>query len=108
MVVKVRNNTDKVKNISVFSTVSFELEGFNYPRYYEMYRSCETFFDERLNGIYCQSKHPFAPHNRYNSYIACSETVHAFDGNLGEFLGDLGSYTRLEPCQHRCSSGRTL
>ncbi|KQY94390.1 cellobiose phosphorylase [Paenibacillus sp. Root52] len=94
--VKVKNNTDVMKRISVFSAVSFELEGFKYPRYYEMYRSCETFFNEQLNGIYCESKHPFAPHNRYNGYIACSETVHAFDGNLGTFLGELGTYTRLD------------
>lgn len=92
--VKVKNDSDRIRRISVFSAVSFELEGFKYPRYYEMYRSCETLFDPKLNGIYCRSKHPFAPHDRYNGYISCSEPVAAFDGNLGEFLGELGSYTR--------------
>ncbi|MFK4339846.1 MULTISPECIES: GH36-type glycosyl hydrolase domain-containing protein [unclassified Paenibacillus] len=95
-VVKVKNSTNRVKNISLFSAVSFELEGFKYPRYYEMYRSCETIFDSDLNGVYCQSKHPFAPHARYNGYISCSETVHAYDGDLGEFLGPLGSFTKLD------------
>ena len=93
---KIKNDTDKTRKLSVFSAVSFELEGFKYPRYYEMYRSCETEFDTKLNGIFCNSKHPFAPHKRYNGYIACSEKVHAYDGDLAKFLGSTGSITKLD------------
>jgi len=94
--IKIKNNSDSKRELSVFSAVSFELEGFKYPRYYEMYRSCETKFDQKLNGIYCSSKHPYAPHERYNAYVACSQTVHAFDGDLASFLGPIGSITKLD------------
>jgi len=93
---KLKNTGSKPRQLSIFSAVSFELEGFKYPRYYEMYRSCETTFDKELNGIYCQSKHPFAPHKRYNGYIASSEPVHAYDGNLSDFLGTLSTLTKLD------------
>lgn len=96
---KVKNNSDRERKLSVFSAVSFELEGFNYPRYYEMYRSCETYFDTQLNGIYCKSDHPFAPHKRYNGYIACSEKIWAYDGDLAKFLGETGSITRSDASQ---------
>ncbi len=89
--INLKNTGNKVRNISLFSVASFELEGFDYPRYYEMYRSCETSFDEKLNGVYCSSDHPFAPHERYNGYIASSEKVIAYDGDLTEFLGTLGT-----------------
>ncbi|MBU3191046.1 cellobiose phosphorylase [Clostridium bowmanii] len=93
---KIKNNTDRERNLSIFSAVSFDLEGFSYPRYYEMYRSLETYFDSELNGIYCMSNHPFAPHKRYNGYIACSEKVHAYDGDLAKFLGATSSITKLD------------
>ncbi|MFP4017558.1 MAG: GH36-type glycosyl hydrolase domain-containing protein [Halanaerobiales bacterium] len=92
--IKLKNKSEKTRNISLFSVVSFELEGFDYPRYYEMYRSCDTQFDKELNGIYCNSDHPFAPHNRYNGYIASSEKVAAYDGDLAKFLGTTGTITK--------------
>jgi len=94
--VTLNNSSDRERSLSLFSAVSFELEGFKYPRYYEMYRSCETRFDEEMNGVYCQSSHPFAPHKRYNGYIASSEEVYAFDGNLGKFLGTTSTLTKLD------------
>lgn len=94
--VTIKNNSEKTRNLSVFSAVTFELEGFQYPRYYEMYRCIETSFDRELNGIYCKSSHPFAPHNRYNGYIACSEHVHAYDGDLAKFTGATGLITKLD------------
>ena len=82
--------------LSTFSAVTFELEGFSYPRYYEMYRCLETSFDRELNGIYCRSAHPFAPHKRYNAYLASSEPVYAYDGDLARFCGAAGSVTKLD------------
>lgn len=90
------NNDNRERELSLFSAVTFELEGFRYPRYYEMYRCLETEFDQRLNGIYCASSHPFAPHKRYNAFLASSEPVYAYDGDLAKFCGETGSITRLD------------
>ena len=83
--VTLTNESGRERRLSSFSAVTFELEGFSYPRYYEMYRCIETAFDRELNGIYCASRHPFAPHKRYNAYLASSEPVYAYDGDLAKF-----------------------
>ena len=93
---RLRNKSDRARMLSTFSAVTFELEGFSYPRYYEMYRCLETSFDRELNGIYCRSAHPFAPHKRYNAYLASSEPVYAYDGDLARFCGAAGSVTKLD------------
>ena len=90
------NTGDSPRMLSVFPTVSFSLDGFSHPRYYEMYRSIETSFDEKLNGIYCRSAHPFAPHKRYNGYLASSEPVFAYDGDLTAFCGSLSTQTETD------------
>lgn len=89
--VTLTNESDRIRSLSCFSAVTFELEGFSYPRYYEMYRCIETSFDEALNGIYCASHHPFAPHKRYQAFLASSEPVYAYDGDLAKFCGATGS-----------------
>lgn len=100
--VTLRNESDTERNISLFSAVSFDLEGFSYPRYYEMYRCIETSFDSALNGVYCASSHPFAPHQRYNAFLASSEPVYRYDGDLSKFCGATGSITQPD------SSARAL
>lgn len=90
------NKSDRVRTLSIFSAVTFEQEGFLYPRYYEMYRCLETTFDSELNGIYCAAKHPFAPHKRYNAYLSSSEPVFAYDSDLTKFCGGAGSITKLD------------
>ena len=90
------NTSESPRMLSVFPTVSFSLDGFSHPRYYEMYRSIETSFDEKLNGVYCRSAHPFAPHRRYNGYLASSEPVFAFDGDLTAFFGALSTQTETD------------
>ncbi len=94
--VKLFNRTDEVRQLSMFSAVTFELEGFKYPRYYEMYRCMESAYDADLQGMYCKSSHPFAPHKRYNAYLACSEPAHAWDGDLAAFCGATGSITKQD------------
>ncbi len=91
-----RNDSDRPRRLSVFSAVNFELEGFSYPRYYEMYRCLETSFDRRLNGLFCASAHPFAPHKRYNGFLASSEPVFAYDGDLTMFCGAANTVTELD------------
>lgn len=91
--VEISNTSDEPRLLSMFSAVSFSMEGFSYPRYYEMYRCMETEFDSELNGIYCRSGHPFAPHNRYNAFLASSEPVLAYDGDLTAFCGPNSTMT---------------
>lgn len=93
---RIKNMSNRERTLSIFSAVTFELEGFSYPRYYEMYRCLETQFDSNLNGIYCSSAHPFAPHKRYNAYLAASETVYAYDSDLAKFCGATSSITKLD------------
>ncbi len=90
------NQGDAPRKISLFEAVSFELEGFSYPRYYENYRCMETSFDRELNGIYCSSHHPFAPHGRYNAYLSSSEPVYAYDGDLAAFCGTASTLTKQD------------
>lgn len=90
---KLCNTADQKKRLSVFPAVSFYLEGFSYPRYYEMYRCMKTEFCRELNGIYCDSAHPFAPHERYHAYLASSEPVSAWDGDLTKFCGPENTQT---------------
>ena len=95
----IKNNGEHGKNLSVFALMSFEMEGFKYPRYYEMYRFCQTRYDERLCGIYLGSKHPYAPNARYNAYLACSRKPYAYDGDLSAFLGTESIVTRNDSSQ---------
>lgn len=90
---KLRNTGKEIRNLSVFSAVSFSLEGFSYPRYYEMYRCMKTGFDGELNGVYCDSAHPFAPHEYYHGFLASTDPVYAYDGDLTAFCGPTGTLT---------------
>lgn len=90
------NTGSSQRILSTFAAVSFSLEGFSYPRYYEMYRCMETFFDREMNGIYCDSNHPFAPHNRYHAFLVSSEPVAAYDGDLIKFCGSTGTLTQAD------------
>lgn len=56
----------------------------------------ETDYDEKLKGVYCRSAHPFAPHKRYNAFLAASEPAYAYDGNLEAFCGTTSTITRLD------------
>ena len=91
---KIKNTSKEERQLSIFSAVSFYLEGFQYPRYYEMYRCMETNYDKELKGIYCKSSHPFAPHPRYNGFLAASEPAYAFDGDLAQFCGTTSTLTQ--------------
>ena len=93
---KIQNTGDRERSLSVFPAVSFYLEGFSYPRYYEMYRCMKTDFDRELNGIYCDSSHPYAPHDKYHGFLASSEPVYAYDGDLTAFCGPTGTLTQSD------------
>lgn len=91
--VRLCNTGERERSLSMFSAVSFSLEGFSYPRYYEMYRCMKTGFDAGLNGIYCDSAHPFAPHGYYHGFLASTEPVYAYDGDLTRFCGSTSTLT---------------
>ena len=94
--IRLRNESDAVRQISMFSVVAVELEGFSYPRYYEMYRCIETSYDPALNGIYCKAAHPFQPHSRYNAFLSSSEPVYAWDGDVTAFCGTASTLTKSD------------
>ncbi len=92
--VRLTNGSDRKRHLSVFSVVDFYLEGFDYPRYHEMQRTLDAGFENKLNGVFCRSNHHYAPHSKYNAFIASSEKVFASDAHLKQVLGGTGSYAR--------------
>jgi cellobiose phosphorylase len=84
---KVKNESNVTRQISTFAVVNFELEGFAYPRYYEMYRCLETSYHADWNGIFCKGSHPFAPNNRYNGFLCSSLIPAGHDSDLAAFAG---------------------
>lgn len=92
--INIINDSDKIRNLSIFSVVDFCLEGFNYPRYHEMFRTLHAGYQQELNGIFCKSGHHYAPHERYNAFLASSEKIVASDAHLKKFTGGTGSYAR--------------
>ncbi len=94
--VTLENRSDRKRSLSVFSAASFDLDGFRYPRYYEMYRAMTTECRKDLNGVYCASRHPFAPHGRYNAFLVSAERPFACDGELSAFCGSLSTLTEAD------------
>ena len=92
--VKLKNTGRKSKKISAFAVVNFDLEGFSYPKYHEMYRTLDAFYDDNLNGVFCKSAHHWAPHRRYNAFIASSAKASGWDANIRKFIGAAGSFAR--------------
>lgn len=87
------NTSDAVRHLSVFPLVHWDLSGnFEQPRYYGMYTNVA--YQEDLQGLYAATRNPFAPHARYNGFLACSEAPVAYDAYLPAFLGPTGSPAR--------------
>ena len=84
------------------STVSFSLDGFSHPRYYEMYRSIESAYDPELDGIFRRPAYLFAQHSRFNGFLACLEPVTAYDDDLTTFCGPLSTVTNRHRLPPRC------
>jgi len=85
------NNSEQTRKLSIFAAANFSLEGSNYPRYHEMFRTMNASYSEKLGGIYCSSAHAWAPHKRYNGFLASSEKPFAYDANIARFTGPVGS-----------------
>lgn len=91
---KLTNTTEEKRTVSAFPLVSFDLGGFQQPAYYVPFNCTETIYDKELSGIFAWNKNPHNPHQRYNGFLACSETPAAYDGCLERFLGIMGSVAR--------------
>ena len=96
---------NKPKNLSVFSAVTFYLEGFSYPRYYEMYRCMSTSYDQALGGVFCDSAHPFAPHKRYKGYLPPARRLSPMTGTCKPFAAQTAPSPCRMPRRQLCSSG---
>ena len=100
--ISLENSKSEARSLSCFSLMSFDLDGFDHPRYYEMYRSCESSWVESLNGVYVSSSHPFAPQMPCQAFIASDRPVDAFDGDLLAFLGAKQMLNRPDGSQVGC------
>ncbi len=88
------NSSERPRTVSAFPLTSWSLTGFPHPRYYGNYTLTTCRFAEEINGVFAHSDHPFAPHERYKAFLACSEPVAGSDAFLPAFLGGAGSAAR--------------
>lgn len=93
---RLTNESDRTRTLSAFALTSWSLTGFPHPRYYGNYTLTTCFYADELNGVFAHSDHPYAPHDRYKAFLACSEPVEASDAFLPAFLGGAGSAARPE------------
>lgn len=87
--VTLKNTTEKTREIDLFAYTSFDLGGFVQPLYYNMPTTSVTQYVGEVNGIFCDNKNPFIPHNLCSGYILSSEPLTAYDGNTEKFVGAL-------------------
>lgn len=84
--VRLANRSGKTRHLSVFPLVHFSLSGYPTPRYFAGYP--RAYPEPDINGIFCHTDNPHAPHKYYKGYLACSQKIFAADGYLKAFLGD--------------------
>lgn len=88
---KLRNNSDREVNLSLFTGVEFTSDGFDQPAYYNADTTTETVYNEKCGAILCLMKNPYVPNDNCNGFIACSEPVAAYEGNFEKFIGTVGN-----------------
>ncbi len=87
-----KNDTDKTANLSLFSGVEFDLNGYDQPAYYNAETTTHTYYDRDNKAILCLMKNPFRPHDNSTGFIMTSEPVAAYEGNYEKFIGTVGNY----------------
>lgn len=92
--VTVSNKDSKTRKISVFGMMAFDLNGYAQPVYYSSVTTSATRFVKNANAVFCDLQNPYKPHDNSCGFIASSEDVFAFEGNLEKFIGTVGSHTR--------------
>ena len=92
--VTLKNESGEDREIDLFAATSFDLGGFAQPFYYNMPTTSATEFVKEGNGIYCENKNPFRPHENCSGYMLSSLPVFAYDGSYEKFTGFVGSSTK--------------
>lgn len=92
---RLENQSSEIRRLSVFPFIEWNLYG-NYqaPRYFGVYP--QPGYEERLNGIFCPTDNPYAPHKRFKGFMSCSLKPDAYEGRVTRFLGRTGSPARPE------------
>lgn len=87
--ITLKNESDRVKRLSVYSFVEFQLEG--YQRYSDYNSYVHGEFDRETNTIVCFNGAMERPHEWFNGFISSSVTPTAFDTSKRAFLGVYGN-----------------
>ena len=88
--VTLKNQTNEDREIDLFASTSLDMGGFSQPFYYNMPTTSATEFVKEANGIFCENKNPFRPHDNCSGYILSSMPILAYDGNYEKFTGFVG------------------
>lgn len=92
---KSAKNTGKEKReLSVFVTTAFDLNGYAQPVYYSAVTTSFTEFLPSANAVFNRNLNPYRPHALSSGYIMSSERAVAYDGNLEKFIGVMGTFTK--------------
>ena len=90
--VQVENRSKRPRKLSVFAALSFCLEGFPQPAYYNAGTTTVTRFSSKTGAIVCENFNPYAAKfSRPSGFLLPSEPPASFEGNWEKFLGTLGS-----------------
>lgn len=92
--ITMNNTTSQRRVLSAFSSIHFDLSGFEQPYNYKPQTTSETIFLDKVNAVFNWSKSPYQPHERCSGFIASSETVVNYDGWLDKFHGVPGNESR--------------
>ncbi|MBQ7034848.1 MAG: hypothetical protein IJN34_03835 [Clostridia bacterium] len=89
--VVIKNESEKVRNISVFPFCQFNLDGYKAAPHYHARTGGQTMFIEQANAVFSRQDSPYMPEDIFSGYIMGSEKVDAFEGRMESFYGTAGS-----------------
>ena len=92
--VTLTNRSEKIRRLSLFGTVGFDLNGFAQPVYCSAVTMSYTDYLDGANAIVNRNLNPARPHDLSSGFILCSENVVAYDGNEEKFIGTMGTRTK--------------
>ncbi|MBR4943732.1 MAG: cellobiose phosphorylase, partial [Clostridia bacterium] len=105
--VTLKNRTEEEREIDLFASTSLDMGGFAQPFYYNMPTTSATEFVAEGNGVFCENKNPFRPHEVCSGYILSSAPIFAYDGNYEKFVGFVGSMARPYTLQKGLDCGNS-
>lgn len=86
--VTVTNISERARKLSIFAAMDMDLAGqFPQPRYYGNGVLLTMSFEDQINGIFGSVNNPYAPHDKFNGFLASSLTVHGYDCSAVSFCG---------------------